>query len=462
MSVRGAIKGSRSSRRRGGTTFAGFRIERELGRGGMGTVYLARDFELDRDVALKVIREDFADDEEFRERFRTESRTAASIDHPRVVSVFGTGERDGLLYVVMRYVPGPDLQLLLSRRRSLPADEAAAVIAQVGEGLDAVHAAGLVHRDVKPANVIVSERGSRGRHADAFLTDFGLARSVAASTGLTATGQLIGSVDYMAPEQIEGHRVDARTDVYALGCVLFQTLTGEVPFPEPETSAKLWSHLNAPPPTAGSHSRPAAALDPVIARAMAKNPAERYPSAGDLGRAAVAAARGEAVTEPEQIVGAGEAAPDPETLVLLDGNSPTVPLHRTPTTAPQPGRRRRPRRKRRWRRRIAIFLTLLVLAGLGAAAAIEVPRLREDNGGSLPHRATPAGVAVPNVIGEPLDLAEQDLQDAGFQTERIGDPGFFGVLVPSNWDVCDTAPSPGARARRGSTVSLLYDRPDYC
>ena len=247
MSVRGAIKGSRSSRRRGSTTFAGFRIERELGRGGMGTVYLARELELDRDVALKVIREDFADDEEFRERFRAESRTAASIDHPRVVSVFGTGERDGLLYVAMRYVPGPDLQRLLTSRGHLAPERAADLIAQVGEGLDAVHAAGLVHRDVKPANVIVSDDRAGAADADAFLTDFGLARSVAASTGLTATGQLIGSVDYMAPEQIEGRRVDARTDVYALGCVLFQAITGEVPFPEPETSAKMWSHLNAPP-----------------------------------------------------------------------------------------------------------------------------------------------------------------------------------------------------------------------
>jgi serine/threonine protein kinase len=462
MSVRGAIRGSRSSRRRGGTTFAGVRIERELGRGGMGTVYLARELELDRDVALKVIREDFADDEEFRERFRAESRTAASIDHPRVVSVFGTGERDGLLYVAMRYVPGPDLQRLLASRGHLAPERAADLIAQVGEGLDAVHAAGLVHRDVKPANVIVSERASRAADAAAFLTDFGLARSVAATTGLTATGQLIGSVDYMAPEQIEGRRVDARTDVYALGCVLFQTLTGKVPFPEPETSAKLWSHLNAAPPSARSHSRAAAALDPVIARAMAKDPAERYPSAGDLGRAAVAAARGEAVTEPEHVVGAGEAAPDPETLPLatLDGDSVTVPLHRTPTTAPQP-RRRRARRKRRWRRRIAI-LTLLVLAGLGAAAAVEVPRLRDNNGAGPAHRAAPAGVVVPNVVGEPLDIAEQDLHDAGFETRRIGDTGLFGVLDPSNWDVCDSAPSPGARARRGSTISLLIDRPDFC
>src|SRR5215218_5400057 len=206
MSVEGVIRAVGLPE---GATFAGYRIERILGRGGMGIVYLASERRLQRSVAHKVIRPEIADDRRFRDRFRLESRTAASIEHPRVVTVYGAGEHDGLLFVAMRYVPGFDLQRLVESRGPLDPERAAGMIAQVADGLDAVHAAGLVHRDVKPANVILGE-GERG----AYLTDFGLAKAVAATTGLTTTGQVIGTVDYMAPEQIEGRRVDARTDVY--------------------------------------------------------------------------------------------------------------------------------------------------------------------------------------------------------------------------------------------------------
>src|SRR6478672_3615334 len=285
MSVEGTIRGSGAPGLARGAEFAGFRIERTLGHGGMGIVYLAREVRLDRDVALKVIRTELAEDERFRARFREETRTAASIEHPRVVTVFGAGERDGLLFVSMRYVPGRDLGRLTAARGALPADEAASLIAEVADGLDAVHAAGLVHRDVKPANVLVGEPGPADDRPAAFLTDFGLAKIAASTSGLTATGEVIGTVDYMAPEQIEGQRVDARTDVYALGCVLFHAVTGQVPFPERESSSKMWAHLNEPPPGAGHE------LDAVIHRAMAKDPGDRFPSAGDLGRAALAATR---------------------------------------------------------------------------------------------------------------------------------------------------------------------------
>ena len=243
MSVEGRIRGSGAAPLAAGSEFDGYRIERTLGQGGMGIVYLAREVALDRLVALKVIRAELATDESFRARFRSESRTAASVEHPQVVTVFGAGERQGLLYVAMRYVPGRDLGRLISSRGALAADDAAELISQVAEGLDAVHAAGLVHRDVKPANVIVGEDGR-----SAYLTDFGLAKATASTSGLTATGEVIGTVDYMAPEQIEGRRVDARTDVYALGCVLFHAITGEVPFADRESSAKMWAHLNEPPP----------------------------------------------------------------------------------------------------------------------------------------------------------------------------------------------------------------------
>ncbi|HKH40573.1 MAG TPA: serine/threonine-protein kinase [Solirubrobacterales bacterium] len=442
MWAEGTIRGS--SGLPAGSEFAGFRIERTLGRGGMGIVYLAHELRLQREVALKVIRAELADDERFRARFREESRTAASIEHPRVVTVFGAGERDGLLYVAMRYVPGRDLGRLISARGALAADEAAGLVAEVGDGLDAVHAAGLVHRDVKPANVLVGEPGPVDEGPTAYLTDFGLAKIAASTSGLTATGEVIGTVDYMAPEQIEGRRVDARTDVYALGCVLFHALTAEVPFPERESSSKMWAHLNEPPPPVGSGDGGRAALDTVIRRAMAKDPADRFPSTGDLGRAAVAAARGEAITEPEHPVGIGEAAPLPE----------TVPLAVTAPTDRLPRRRRKPRRLRRI---LIPLIALLVAAALTFAALIAIPRLT-DSDDPAP-RAN--GVTVPSLVGQPLDIAEQRLDELGLQSTEEGG-GIFGVLIPSDWQVCGTSPSADSTVRPGATVRLLIDRPGAC
>jgi Protein kinase domain/PASTA domain len=439
MSVEGTIGGNRPAEVAAGLEFAGYRVERTLGRGGMGVVYLARDLDLDRAVALKVIRSDLADDPTFRARFRSESRTAAAIDHPHVVTVFGAGELDGLLYVAMRYVPGPDLGRIVSRDGPLSPETAAELLGQVAGGLDAVHAAGLVHRDVKPGNVIVA-RDSAGTAA--YLADFGLAKAIASTTGLTATGELIGTVDYIAPEQIEGRRVDARTDVYALGCVLFHAVTGGVPFPQPESSAKMWAHLNESAPAPEGR---AAALDPVIRRAMAKDPADRFPSAGDLGRAAVAAVRHEAVTEPERAVGAGDAAPA-ET-ARLDTEPTPVRTREVPAAPP-----------RRRRRRILAAGAVGLIAALGAAAAIEVPRL-SDGGGNPP--AKPAGIEVPSLAGEPLNLAQRRLEELGLRSSEVGG-GLFGVLIPSEWDVCETSPPAGTDVRRGSTVELLVDRPDVC
>jgi serine/threonine protein kinase len=425
-----------------GSEFAGFEIQRTLGHGGMGIVYLAHQARLDRLVALKVIRPELAQDDHFRARFQSESRTAASIENPRVVTVFGAGERDGLLYVAMRYVPGRDLGRLITARGPLLAEEAAHLIAQVADGLDAVHEAGLVHRDVKPANVLVGEPETFGDEPTAYLTDFGLAKLAASTSGLTATGEVIGTIDYMAPEQIENRRVDARTDVYALGCVLFHAVTGQVPFPERESSSKMWAHLNEPPPSVDGGS---IALDPVIRRALAKDPADRYPSAGDLGRAAVAATGGEAVTEPEHAVGTGDAA-------LAE----TVPLPVTAPTKRQPKHGRSGRRKRRLRRFLIPLLTLLVAAALTFTAVFVVPRLNDSD---APPR--PSGITVPSLVGQPLDVAEQRLADLGLRSSEEGG-GFFGPLLPSAWDVCETSPAAGTTVRRGSTVRLLIDRPDVC
>jgi serine/threonine protein kinase len=206
-----------------GAEFAGCRIEAVAGRGGMGIVYRATQLSLGRPVALKLITPDRAGDPGFRERFERESRIAAAIDHPNVIPVYAAGEEAGHLYLVMRYVKGTDLQHLLARERTLPPDHVAAIALQIGAALDAAHAVGLVHRDVKPANVLLG-----GEHA--YLADFGLSQVVGSDTRLTSTGQWIGTADFMAPEQFEGGEVDARADIYALGCVLYELVVGRPPF----------------------------------------------------------------------------------------------------------------------------------------------------------------------------------------------------------------------------------------
>jgi hypothetical protein len=293
-----------------GTVVAGYRLEAVVGRGGMGVVYRATQLDLDRTVAVKVIAAELLQDDATRRRFVQESRVAASIDHPHVIPIHAAGEEAGVPYLVMRYVAGDDVRSLVRREGPMSPARAARIVAQVAGALDAAHAKGLVHRDVKPANVLLGT----GDHA--YLSDFGLARrdhSIAG--GPTLSGQWVGTLDYVAPEQIRGGRVDGRADVYALGCVLFFLLTGEVVFRRDTDEARLWAHLVATPPTpsAVAPSVPRA-FDAVIARALAKAPDDRYPSAGDLGRAAMAAAAGAKVNARERAVAIGDAAP---------GESPT-------------------------------------------------------------------------------------------------------------------------------------------
>ena len=289
-----------------GDEFAGYRVERRLGRGGMGILYLAIEPGLERRVALKLIAPEAASDEVFARRFAEESRIAASIEHPNVVPIYAAGEEAGVPYIAMRYVAGADLARRLVREGRLSPQVAVDLIAQIGNGLDAIHAAGLIHRDVKPANVLLSgDEG--GDHA--YITDFGVARNVATESGLTQTGRFVGTLDYVAPEQISGGAIDARVDVYALGCLLFKLLTGEVPFPKDGDAARLFAHLNDPPPAPSLYvPEVSMALDDVVIRAMSKSPDDRYPSAGDLGRAAQAAQRGERTTMPEHTVATGAAA----------------------------------------------------------------------------------------------------------------------------------------------------------
>ena len=199
-----------------GATLAGYRIEAEIGRGGMGIVYRATQVTLDRTVALKLIAPEISRDERFRERFQHEARIAASIDHPNVLPIYEAGEADGVLFLSMRYVEGGDLGALLAQGPLAP-ERAVALVAQVAEALGAAHARGLIHRDVKPSNVLLEKREGREQP---YLADFGLAKISASQSGLTKSGVFVGTLDYVSPEQIRGERLDARSDVYALGCLL--------------------------------------------------------------------------------------------------------------------------------------------------------------------------------------------------------------------------------------------------
>ena len=269
-----------------GTVFAGYRLDGLAGRGGMGVVYRATDPALERTVAIKVMAPWLIEDEAAHRRFVRESRLAASIQHPNVIPIHAAGEHEGRAYIVMRFVEGSDLRALIRREGGLPPERAARIVAQVAAGLDAAHRAGLVHRDVKPANVLLDGDDH------AYLTDFGLTRGDWSTSGPqpTESGVFVGTSDYVAPEQIRGGAVDARADIYSLGAVLYHALTGEAPFAGRNHEAILWAHLHRA--AAGPRRRVAPGSTLVIARAMAKRPADRYPSAGDLGRAAVAAALG--------------------------------------------------------------------------------------------------------------------------------------------------------------------------
>src|SRR4051812_11647471 len=286
-----------------GTEFAGCRIEALLGTGGMGVIYRATELRLGRPVALKLISADGASDPAIRERFEREARLTASIDHPNVVPVYGAGEEDGHLYLVMRYVPGTDLHHVLRQEGRLAPPRAAAIVAQVADALDAAHAAGLVHRDVKPANVLLA-----GDHV--YLSDFGITRVQASDTRITDSGNWVGTVDFMAPEHLRGEPTDARADVYALGCVLFTALTGTPPYRRGTVPATITAHLHDVPPRPSDTAGVPEAFDAVIARALAKSAPARYPSAGDLGRAARAAVVGERASTARRSVATGAATPE--------------------------------------------------------------------------------------------------------------------------------------------------------
>jgi serine/threonine-protein kinase len=290
-----------------GAAVAGYRIESILGHGSMGTVYSALDTGLDRRVALKVLTPELYRDERFRERFLRESKVAASLEHPHIVPIYAAGEADGSLYLVMRYIEGRDLSALLKSLGRLDPERTLAIVRQVASALDVAHARGLVHRDVKPANILLTRHGGEGEDY-AYLCDFGLAKHASTVSSLTGSRAIVGTVDYLAPEQIEGKPVDGRVDVYALGCVLYECLAGVPPFERGNELAALLAHVNDPTPALSERrAELPEALDTVVATALAKDRDLRYATCAELVEAAEAAVAGEEPAAPAPVRTTAEA-----------------------------------------------------------------------------------------------------------------------------------------------------------
>jgi serine/threonine protein kinase/Tol biopolymer transport system component len=306
---------------RQGSVVAGYRLEAQVGAGGMAVVFRARDERLGRPVALKILAPGLASDPAFRRRFIAESRAAAAVDDPHIIPIYEAGEAEGALFIAMRFVVGGDLRHLLAREGALPSARAAEFLSPVASALDAAHAAGLVHRDVKPANILVDERPGRPDHV--YLSDFGVSKGATASVSLTGAGQFLGTPDYSAPEQIQGQPVDGRADQYALACVAFQLLTGSAPFERDQGMAILLAHLSEPPPSlTGRRPDLPAAANEVLARALAKVPEKRFGSCAGFADA-LRAALGLTPYDPRGTTPVPAATPDhPSTVIAAPRPEP--------------------------------------------------------------------------------------------------------------------------------------------
>lgn len=375
-----------------GDRIGNYEIKRELGRGGMGVVYEARQRFPDRRVALKILSPDVASDPDFRKRFMRESQMAAETDHPHILPIYEAGEADGVLFISMRFVAGSDLGLLIRAEGPLTLPRALDLLDQVASALDAAHAEGLIHRDVKPANILISPASPSGRE-HAYLTDFGLTKRGRGSTALTRSGQFVGTLDYIAPEQIKGETtVGPHTDIYALGCVAFESLTGSPPFARDTDVALIYAHLQEPPPHASDlRTDIPISVNAVIARAMAKEWEERPVSAREL------------VRELREAIEAGAR--------LLDDTRPAA----TRPRQPRPGRlATKQSTKPKGRRRAALLASLALVA---AGATVTGATLLATNDGSAPLTTTsPAGPSPRPTSASPTPSPSEE--DTGVVAER--------------------------------------------
>ncbi|MGB6456337.1 MAG: serine/threonine-protein kinase [Streptosporangiaceae bacterium] len=387
-----------------GSRIGKYVLEQQIGHGGMAVVFRARDGELGRPVALKIMARSVASDEEFRQRFIRESRAAAAVDDPHIIPVFEAGESAGVLFIAMRYVAGGDVRSLLAREGPLGVDRVSAILVSVASALDAAHAAGLVHRDVKPGNMLMDVRKGRPDHV--YLADFGLTKATSGAVTLTSTGRFLGTADYSAPEQIGGRRVDGRADQYSLACAAVEMLTGQTPFPLESVMAVLTAHMSEPPPLLSTRRRGLPAqLDAVLRRALAKSPSDRYPSCGDF-TAAFQRAAGIARYEAPVAAGASLRRTEREAAGLAPGGSSGAPAE-SATIGP--------------------FTPL---------RPMEPPGRIEVVGGRRRGRrlviAAAAAVAVAAAIAGFLTLAPR--------WHTYDDPSGFAIGLPAGWALGSTAP----------------------
>jgi serine/threonine protein kinase len=399
-----------------GGTIGGYRLDSVIGRGGMGVVYLAEHETLHRKAAVKVLTVELAADARFRDRFLLESRLAASLDHPNVVPIYDAGNQDDVLYIAMRYIPGLDLHTMIVRSGALSTDRTIAIARQVAGALDAAHDLGLVHRDVKPANVLVAIDAPTGRE-HAYLADFGLARA-SASPGATRTGEVIGTVDYLAPEVIEGRPADRRADLYAFACLVFEVLAGRPPYPRDSQVAALWAHVNAPPPSI-SETRPdlGPAAAAVLERGMAKNPDDRFGSADELVDALVASLGPSSAVAAAAPPALGAPPTSVEPLLFV--------APRASIAAPPTGRRDRPW----WRRSGIIAVTLL---GLIVLAVATVVFLRPAGGIGTPTASAPRDPAPASGNQATADVGSHGSSPSGsaFATESVPTQSASTAVIP--------------------------------
>jgi len=403
-----------------------YAIERPIARGGMAEVYLARDQYLDRWVAVKILFPEFARDPSFVERFRREAQSAAMLNHPNIVGVYDYGQQSGSYFIVMEYVEGRSLRDILHDEGPLPAMTAARITAETAAALDFAHRHGVIHRDIKPGNVLITQSGK------VKVADFGIAANPTdAKQGLTQTGAVIGTATYFSPEQAQGYQVDGRTDVYALGVVLYEMLTGRAPFTGESPVAVAMKHVREQPvpPSQYVPDLPPD-LERIVLKAMAKDLATRYQSAEELRADLIRFGRGRPVT-------AAVLAPA-VTAAAID-EAPTMAARRTPAEAAAADMWDEP--PRRWGPVVAVVLGLGLLAGVIAFALFSA--------GSKPVDPTGRTVEVPDVVGQTYDVAKADLEGRGLKVVRrdeISDSPIDEVIKQS--------PEAGLLVRTGRTIVL--------
>jgi len=389
--------------------FAGYTILRRLGAGGMGEVYLAQHPRLPRHDALKILPSELTANDEFRQRFSREADLAAGLYNEHIVGIHDRGEYEGQLWISMDYVEGTDAaQLLRSKYPSgMPKAEVVEIISAVADALDHAHSRGLLHRDVKPANILLGPVFPASPRRRILLADFGIARELGEISGLTATNMLVGTTAYCAPEQLQGFDLDARADQYALGCTAFNLLTGSAPFHHSNPAVVISQHLSAPPPVLSERRPELAELDPVIAQVMAKKPGERYATCADFAAALAGqpAAVAAGVVSPTDVI----AAP---TEVIAAPRSPSPAPPQAPAQPQAPGRKLGPAT-------LVAALVAVVLVGVAAVVGIHMLRGRShhpDSGAASQSAAPPAGSEAPSQSTAGITLSKQVTDVSGVLT----------------------------------------------